>query len=445
MLGRGPARGRGESAGARDSHHAAHIRSRSLEDRNEALVMARPSVLVVGDSISNHWMESLPAALGSAASCTGGSDWSGTDWSKGDGTGCDSTQALAYVVATLRDDSATPDILLLNCGLHDIKRSVVDGRYQVGPERYRENLDAIVAHIRSVSTTLVWVSTTPVVTGPDGTTRTAPSTAYANASFERTNETVDWYNKIAASLMRQHDVPILPLHDFSAEAFADIAQGGTYDSVHFTPICRRQQAAYVASWLSENGFVRGLGQLPRPADLPAATTPAVVASGLLDAASGLGEETPAKYQQCPAFSLFQWWEHPAQRPRQRGRVRIGVNATALCVYVWMEDSDIISYSTTDNQKMWQLGDCVELFLKAGQSVSDYWEIHVTPNGHLMDMHIQQRETLVWEEAVAAQSGAQHRVAVGPHSWAVELCVPFSAFGLAGPPPSGAHNISLPQP
>lgn len=216
------------------------------------------SVLVVGDSISNHYMEALPAALGASARCSGGSDWSAKNWSEGAGTGCDSTQARAYITATLAcGDTDPPDVLLLNCGLHDIKRSVADGRHQVEATQYRQNLEAIVEHIRSLnSTRLVWVSTTPVDAGPDGTTRTAPSTGYANADFDRSNEAIDEYNAIAAALMRQHGVAVLPLHDFSAETFASLSGKGTYDSVHFTPTCRQQQAEFIARWLAQHGIVQ---------------------------------------------------------------------------------------------------------------------------------------------------------------------------------------------
>ena len=50
----------------------------------------------------------------------------------------------------------------------------------------------------------------------------------------------------------------------------------------------------------------------------------------------------------------------------------------------------ISHSTANNQRMWQLGDCAEVFIKTGKGVEEYWEIHVTPNKHLMDMHIPAR-------------------------------------------------------
>ena len=172
-------------------------------------------VLVVGDSISNHYMEALPAALGkAAASVSGGSDWSATDWSEGRGTGCDSTQALAFLRATLVD--ASPDILLLNCGLHDIKHWVTDtdllaeagvnpehaGRHQVEPAQYADNLTAMVELVQQQhggKTRLVWVTTTLCDVGSDGTIRTSaaahPSYSFSSTPFDRSNATIAEYNR----------------------------------------------------------------------------------------------------------------------------------------------------------------------------------------------------------------------------------------------------------
>lgn len=45
---------------------------------------------------------------------------------------------------------------------------------------------------------------------------------------------------------------------------------------------------------------------------------------------------------------------------------------------WLR-SDVISYSTADNQKMWQLGDCAEVFIKPEDGTrTDYWESEPAP-------------------------------------------------------------------
>jgi hypothetical protein len=210
--------------------------------------MALAVVHVVGDSISSHYMEALPAALGSAAIVRGGGDWSSTDWSARAGSGCDSTQALAYLRATLPTDR--PDVLLLNCGLHDIKCNIADGSHQVESVQYASNLAAIVELVLGPPppgdagahpTKLVWVSTTPCDVGPDGTIRTAPvnqpgrAGSYGTGPFNRSNRTIAEYNSIAARVMAARGVPTLDLHAFTTKLGATYPDTGTYDSVHFIP------------------------------------------------------------------------------------------------------------------------------------------------------------------------------------------------------------------
>jgi hypothetical protein len=60
--------------------------------------------------------------------------------------GGDSSNVLAHLDEwVLRQQ---PDVVHLNCGLHDLKRSRADGGHQVEVDRYAENLRRIVARIR---------------------------------------------------------------------------------------------------------------------------------------------------------------------------------------------------------------------------------------------------------------------------------------------------------
>ena len=117
----------------------------------------------------------------------------------------------------------------------------------------------------------------------------------------------------------------------------------------------------------------------------------------------------------------------------------------VCPHRYLVDGDVISHATADNQKMWQLGDCVEVFIKPeGGGRTDYWEIHLTPNGYMMDIHIGERDNWEWDDAVAAESGASHAVAHTERGWVAELRVPWTAFGLTEPPAAGEEwrlNVS----
>lgn len=155
----------------------------------------------------------------------------------------------------------------------------------------------------------------------------------------------------------------------------------------------------------------------------------------------LGTELPDKYRHCPPQRLGQFWHGTEAMPTEGASAYIGANRDGLCFYVKLEDSDIFSTATADNQRMWTLGDTLEVFVKPGTERTDYWEVHVTPNDFLMDIHIPDRAKftggeITWDEVVAPSSKSTKSVAVGAGGWAVELCMPWSAFNVEGVPAAG---------
>ncbi|MBM3264554.1 MAG: carbohydrate-binding family 9-like protein [candidate division Zixibacteria bacterium] len=156
-----------------------------------------------------------------------------------------------------------------------------------------------------------------------------------------------------------------------------------------------------------------------------------------------GSRAPAAYAGAEALSFFQHWTSPGQRPHEGGLAYAGYTVEALCFYVWLEDTSIFTTATEDNQSLFTLGDVAEFFIKPGRSRTDYWEIHVSPNDLIMDIHIPDREAFregraTWAQVIAANSDSRKRVALRPEAggWAVELCIPWKAFGIDGPPKPG---------
>ena len=149
-------------------------------------------------------------------------------------------------------------------------------------------------------------STTPVDAGPDGSTRSAEGSGYANAGFDRYNSTIDEYNTLAAGVMARAGVQTIDLHGFTTDALEPrFPRRGTYDAVHFSEPCRAEQAVFIAGRLRELGVVPEIVPVA-PSDLRAAYTPPWLAeTAALDAASGLGEEVPPKYSVCPTYPLYQ--------------------------------------------------------------------------------------------------------------------------------------------
>ena len=161
-----------------------------------------------------------------------------------------------------------------------------------------------------------------------------------------------------------------------------------------------------------------------------------------DAPAALTDAVPRKYADCSTLPLRQHWRGADALPREGGVARIGASASGLAVHIRFEDSDIFSTATADQQRLWLLGDVVEVFVKPGRARDDYWEVHMSPNGFLMDLLIPdrpgyQRGDYDWETVNAADSGTSHQVRVEEGSWAAEAIVPWSAFGVAESPAPGA--------
>ena len=116
-----------------------------------------------------------------------------------------------------------PDVVLLNCGLHDVKQE--DDQPATSADHYEANLRDIVARLQGVAGAprLIWARTTPVI----------DERHQAVKSFGRGNEDVIAYNEIADAVMAEMDVESIDLYravmDNDPEALL------APDGVHFTP------------------------------------------------------------------------------------------------------------------------------------------------------------------------------------------------------------------
>lgn len=150
--------------------------------------------------------------------------------------GGDSRMVLAYLKELAADRSFRTDVLLVNCGLHDIKTDRAKGTRQVDPEEYISNLHAIVALSRKAGWTLVWVTSTPV----DDAIHNA-----RNVGFYRYNRDVEEYNLLARRVFEAAHVPVIDLYAFSRTFPADAYS----DHVHYRPDYASRQAAFIGEAL----------------------------------------------------------------------------------------------------------------------------------------------------------------------------------------------------
>ncbi len=151
--------------------------------------------------------------------------------------GGDSRMVLAYLRTKMNDPDFKPDYLLLNCGLHDIKREPMSGKIQVPENQYKENLNAIVKLLEKKHIQLIWISTTPVV---DTIHNAKPM------SFHRFASDLHNYNKIADEVFKRNKIPVIDLYDFSRKQGVD----QFIDHVHYNEQTRSLQAAYIAGFIN---------------------------------------------------------------------------------------------------------------------------------------------------------------------------------------------------
>jgi hypothetical protein len=157
--------------------------------------------------------------------------------------GGDSSMVLAYLCDKCADSTFSPDCLLLNCGLHDIKTDPETGARQVAPEQYAGNLQQIAEIVSDADLPLVWVRTTPIDDDQHNS---------SGREFVRYNRDVVEYNGIADGIIMQAGYPAIDLYTFTRGLDGEVFE----DGVHFTERVRELHAAFIAGhllgWVQED-------------------------------------------------------------------------------------------------------------------------------------------------------------------------------------------------
>lgn len=152
--------------------------------------------------------------------------------------GGDSRMVVKYLKELSESKSFCVDILLVNCGLHDIKTDILTRKKQVSLEEYRHNLDTICQLSEKMKVKLVWVNCTPVNDSIHNS---------KGVAFYRYNRDVIRYNEVADSLLASRGIPIVDMYTFSSQFPLDAFM----DHVHYSIEYRKLQAAYIAGFLEK--------------------------------------------------------------------------------------------------------------------------------------------------------------------------------------------------
>lgn len=201
--------------------------------------MSLPTLHVVGDSISIHYGLYRQAMLTGVMSYSRKTAPEGSTDDTSAANGGDSSMVLDYLQALQPDRPF--DLLLINCGLHDIKRDVTTHALQVPLDRYEVNLGEILTQAQRLAARIIWVRTTPVIDERHNR---------LNTTFQRFEVDVEAYNAAADRIVREHGIATIDLFMFTRDRGPVVYA----DHVHFTAVVRRQQAAFIAGHLYQGAI-----------------------------------------------------------------------------------------------------------------------------------------------------------------------------------------------
>jgi len=136
------------------------------------------------------------------------------------------------------------DLLLVNCGLHDIR--CFDGKYQTDINDYRRNLLEIFELSHQISSQMIWVRTAPVVNELHNSIK---------KDFRRFNEDVERYNSIADNIASSQSIWTIDLYSLCRSMGESEIR---CDHIHFTEEARKIQGAFMAASILAYLDLKGL-------------------------------------------------------------------------------------------------------------------------------------------------------------------------------------------
>jgi lysophospholipase L1-like esterase len=192
------------------------------------------TIHIVGDSISIHYGPYLEKYSGRRCHYSRKEGVAGNLDDPEGANGGDSAMVLAYLRQCISEGSHW-DILVVNCGLHDIKRYA--GSCQISSVEYERHLQQIFEQAGKLCNQIIWMRTTPVV----------DEIHHSRLSeFERFNADVEKYNALADRIAGSKRAPIIDLNAFCQSlGGSEIYQ----DHVHFINEVQMLQGAFIAGHL----------------------------------------------------------------------------------------------------------------------------------------------------------------------------------------------------
>jgi lysophospholipase L1-like esterase len=185
-------------------------------------------VILIGDSIRMGYQQTVRQELAGLAQV----NWPQTN-------GYDSRNVLAKIGEWAIEPG--PDLVHVNCGLHDLKRDRLHGQLQVPLEDYVANLERILQQLAGrPRAKVIWATTTPV----------NERWHRHEKPFDRLEADVQAYNAAAMEICTRLGVAVDDLYTFVMQAGRDRYMAA--DGVHFSAVGYELLGLEVARVIREN-------------------------------------------------------------------------------------------------------------------------------------------------------------------------------------------------
>ncbi len=137
-----------------------------------------------------------------------------------------------------------------------------------------------------------------------------------------------------------------------------------------------------------------------------------------------------------AFTFAQPWNASTDPGFRLGDARLSWTPAALHVEAHLTDDDVISRTTGDNQKSWELGDVFEIFVQI-EGHPGYAELHVTPNQHRVQLDLPgprgrptpEAAPLAFDKMLVTPVRFDGKATRTTTGWRVIATIPASIFSL----------------
>ncbi len=205
--------------------------------------MGKHKVFVIGDSVSIHYGPYLKNMIKDKFDYDRkrGIEQALLDLDKPIGANAgDSKMIVEYLIEENKKNTVY-DILLINCGLHDVRIDRYSNKIQIELEQYKKNLIRIIDIAKTMANKIIWIGLTPIIDELHNSRKNG---------FLRYSQDVISYDIAAKEIMDEYNIPCVDMYNFTKNLGSDIY----LDHVHFKQEIRKLQAAFIAGYL--NCFVR---------------------------------------------------------------------------------------------------------------------------------------------------------------------------------------------